>query len=172
VNSESPKATQPPKGFSGLRPFQAESVAFFVHVASTISMPKSLGEIYGLLFSTKEPLSLDDIIERLQISRGSASEGTRWLRDIGAVQLVVQPGVRKDHFTAEVSLRRLAAGILRNQIEPHVESGKARLQNLRDVIGSDDENRDFEVGRVNQINNWYTFLKRALPAVKALAARF
>jgi len=147
-------------------------VSFFTHVASTFSMPKSIGEIYGLLFSTKAPLSLDDIIERLQISRGSASEGTRWLRKVGAVQLVCRPGWRKDHFTAETALRKLASGFLREQIDPHVENGTSRLGVLSAAIDPKGEDRDFESGRVNQLNSWYRFVRRALPVVKALAAKF
>jgi len=155
-----------------LTPFQEESVSFFVHVASVVSMPKSIGEIYGLLFSTREPLSLDDIIERLRMSRGSASEGTRWLRKVGAVQLVCRPGWRKDHFTAEIGLRKLASGFLRAQIQPHVENGSNRLKVLGAAIDPRSEDRDFESGRVSQLGSWYRFARRALPIVKALAGKF
>lgn len=152
--------------------FQRESVAFFVHAAATLSIPRSVGEIYGLLFSTKAPLALDDITERLRISRGSASEGTRWLRSLGAANLVEVPGRRREHYTAETSLRKLAIGILRNQIEPHVENGDNRVAALADAVEQDSPDREFERGRVTQVRNWYRFLRSALPVVKALAARF
>ncbi len=93
-----------------LSAFQVESVALFIHVFGALSLPRSIGEIYGLLFSTPEPLSLDDVQLRLQLSRGSASEGLRWLRSLGAVNQVYLAGIRKEHFTAETSLRKLASG--------------------------------------------------------------
>ena len=68
--------------------FQLQAISFFVHAFAALSLPRSIGEIYGLLFSTEEALSLDDIIERLRISKGSASEGLRWLRSLGAVNPV------------------------------------------------------------------------------------
>ena len=74
--------SSPPAALSA---FQLESVALFIHVFGALSLPRSIGEIYGLLFSTPEPLSLDDVQLRLQLSRGSASEGLRWLRSLGAV---------------------------------------------------------------------------------------
>jgi DNA-binding transcriptional regulator GbsR (MarR family) len=178
ANADDESATASPARTAGddsharLTPFQQESVSFFVHVASAVSMPKSIGEIYGLLFSTRAPLSLDDIVERLRMSRGSASEGTRWLRKIGAVQLVCRPGWRKDHFTAETGLRKLASGILREQIAPHVENGNTRLQVLGAAIDPKGEDRDFESGRVSQLSSWYRFARRALPIVKALAGKF
>ena len=74
------QTTQP-----SLSPFQLESVSLFISIFGVLSLPRSVGEIYGLLFSTQEPLSLDDVQNRLQLSRGSASEGLRWLRSLGAI---------------------------------------------------------------------------------------
>lgn len=152
--------------------FQKEMIAFFVHAFSAVSLPKSVGEIYGLLFSTEEPLSLDDIIERLKISRGSAFQGIAWLRDLGAAKAVYLAGVRKDHFTAETELRKLAAGFLRDQIEPHVESGAERLRVVESVLSSNGSSRVFEQARLSKIQQWHKFLRRALPVVKALASKF
>ena len=42
----------------------------FVRAASLIGLPRSIGEIYGLLFYA-QALSFDELVERLQISKGS-----------------------------------------------------------------------------------------------------
>lgn len=153
-----------------LSPFQVETISLFVNIASVMSLPKSIGEIYGLLFSTEEPLSLDDIIERLQMSRGSASEGTRWLRSTGAIKMVYLPGVRKDHFTAETELRRLAAGFLRDRIEPHLQNAPGRIETLKEAVGKDSST--FVRDRLGKLQNWHSFAKKVLPLVKALAGKF
>ena len=88
--------------------FQRRSISLFVNAASALSLPKSVGEIFGLYYSTEEPLSLNEVTAYLGISRGSASEGIRWLRGMGALKPVVRPGMRREHFTAETSLRKLA----------------------------------------------------------------
>lgn len=157
---------------SPLTPFQLESVSLFVHAFSALSLPRSIGEIYGLLFSTEAPLSLDDITERLQLSRGSVNEGLRWLRTLGAVNLVYRPGVRKEHFTAETSLRKLAAGYLRDQIDPHLENGGARLQALENCIDGRSRTAAFEKSRFGQVKSWYGFFAKILPVIKTLAAKF
>jgi DNA-binding transcriptional regulator GbsR (MarR family) len=155
-----------------LSAFQQESILLFINAAAALSLPKSIGEIYGLLFSTEEPLALDDIIARLQISRGSASEGLRWLKSLGAVNLVYVPGVRREHFTAETSLRKLASGYLRDRIDPHLENGQESLSGLQDSIVDGAPESSFQKSRIGQVAGWYKFMGKILPVVKALAGRF
>ena len=50
-------------------------------------VPKSVGQIYGLLYASPLPLGFSDIVERLEISKGSASQGLQLLRSLGAVKL-------------------------------------------------------------------------------------
>ena len=155
-----------------LSAFQLESVTLFISVFGVLSLPRSIGEIYGLLFSTQEPLSLDDVQNRLQLSRGSASEGLRWLRSLGAVNQVYLPGVRKEHFTAETSLRKLASGYLRDCIHPHLENGPTRLSLLECSIDPASPSAHFEKSRAGQIAGWYKFFSKVLPLIKALAGKF
>ena len=164
--------TSSPAGYRSLDAFQHECVTLFVNAAASLSIPRSIGEIYGLLFSTEEPLSLDDLTARLHMSRGAAHEGLRWLKGIGAAKSVYIPRVRKEHFVAETSLRRLAAGYLHDRIEPHLVKGQDRLRQLREAAGASPEKEEFQSGRVTQVTNWYKFLQRALPAVKALAGKY
>jgi DNA-binding transcriptional regulator GbsR (MarR family) len=161
--------TSPPAPLSA---FQLQSVALFIHVFGALSLPRSIGEIYGLLFSTPEPLSLDDVQSRLQLSRGSASEGLRWLRSLGAVNQVYLAGIRKEHFTAETSLRKLASGYLRDRIDPHLENGPNRLSILESSIGPTSATAHFEKSRLGQIAGWYKFFAKVLPLIKALAGKF
>ena len=162
------QASSPPP----ISAFQLESVALFIHVFGALSLPRSIGEIYGLLFSTQEPLSLDDVQARLQLSRGSASEGLRWLRSLGAVNQVYLAGIRKEHFTAETSLRKLASGYLRDRIDPHLENGPNRLSGFESSIDPASPTAHFEKSRVGQIAGWYKFFAKALPLVKVLAGKF
>jgi len=155
-----------------LSSFQKESIELFVNAATAFSIPKSIGALYGLLFSTERPLTLDDLTVTLRMSRGSAHEGLRWLRGMGAVRVVSVPGQRKEHFMAETSLRRLAAGYLRDKIEPHLETGRDRLKILHESSSEDPSKQEFQKSRVNQIANWYKFLNRTLPALKVMAGRF
>ena len=64
-----------------LSPLEVEVIDLFVNAVKIVGIPKSVGEIYGLLFVAPEPLPLDALVEQLQISKGSASQGLRFLRN-------------------------------------------------------------------------------------------
>ena len=66
---------------------------------------------------------MDDVMSLLKISKGSASQGLRALRQLGAVSSVFEPGDRKERFVAEIRLRKLVGGFLREQADPHLEKG-------------------------------------------------
>ena len=59
-----------------------------------LGLPRSTGQIYGLLYMSARPLSLDDICELLSISKGSASTGTRHLASWAAIRQVWVQGNR------------------------------------------------------------------------------
>lgn len=93
-----PSGSTPPSAISPLpsavcRPasllsaFEHEVVEVFVGLAKVLGLPKSYGEIYGLLFASAQPLSFADIQEKLDLSKGSVSQGLRALRDLGAVRI-------------------------------------------------------------------------------------
>ena len=157
-----------------LTPFQRESIDLFVGAFSVLSLPRSLGEIYGLLYSSEVPLAFDDLVTRLDLSKGSVSEGLRLLRSLGAVNLAPVDGSRKDHFTAEISLRRLAGGYLRDRIEPYLRGGESRIEALRkvrDASASSTTKNDFQEKRVNQLLSWHRFFSKVLPVFKTLAGK-
>jgi hypothetical protein len=67
--------------------FARECVELFAEVVQVFGVPPSVGQIYGLLYATPEPLSFSDIVERLGISKGSASQGLQFLRSLGAINI-------------------------------------------------------------------------------------
>lgn len=59
------------------------------------------GQIYALLFLSDEPLSLDEIGERLGVSKSNISVNIRMLEDYNLVRKVWVRGSRKDYYAAE-----------------------------------------------------------------------
>lgn len=113
-----------------LSDFEHGVIEVFVNLAELLGVPKSVGEIYGLLFASARALTFQDVIDRLELSKGSASQGLRLLRNIGAVKLVYVSGERRDYFVPETELRALLGGFLREKVRPHFESGLARIDLL------------------------------------------
>jgi len=72
---------------SGDETFALGCADFFDEAGRLFGLPPSVGRIYGLLYGSPKPLSFTDIVEQLEISKGSASQGLQFLRSLGAVRL-------------------------------------------------------------------------------------
>ena len=94
-------------------------------------MQRSLGEIYGLLYATPEPLAFQDIVDRLGLSKGSVSQGLRFLRTVGAIKPVVVAGDRREFFEPVLELRALVGGFLKERLNPELESWGVRAKALK-----------------------------------------
>ncbi len=153
----------------GLSELEREVIELFVRMADVLNLPRSVGEIYGLLFISSDPLCLDDCRIRLEISKGSTSQGLKILRSFGAIRTVYIPGDRKDYYVAETSLRKIASGFAGEQIRPHVDSGKERIERIRELMerqGSDDRKTLQE--KIDLLENWQKRAGKALPLILKL----
>src|SRR6266478_844087 len=124
----------PPEPAAPLSPLETEIIDLFVQISSLLGQPRSLAEIYGLLFISARPLAMDHLIERLQLSKGSASQGLKFLRSAGAVKMVYVPGDRRTHYEAVAELRNLITRYARDQLVPQLDSGQARLQRISGMV--------------------------------------
>jgi DNA-binding transcriptional regulator GbsR (MarR family) len=158
-----------PKASDVLSPWEMSTIELFVRAAGLIGLPRSMGEIYGLLFCAHTPLAFDDLAERLGISRGSVSQGLKFLRQLGAVKVQYVAGSRKDHYAAELSIRRLVSGFVSDQFSPHLESGTERLEAISVLIEleSDPVLRAHATQRIGTLRTWQRRMQQLLPIVMA-----
>tara|TARA_Y100001934_G_scaffold86939_1_gene107971 strand:+ start:1289 stop:1780 length:492 start_codon:yes stop_codon:yes gene_type:complete len=156
----------------GLSELEAEFIELFVRLAQLVGQPKSIGQIYGLTYLTPEPLNLEDIMHRLEISKGSASQGLRFLRSAGAVRIVSVPNRRSDHYIAETSLRSLVSGFVKEQIEPHMEHGVERLDRLKELAEHEDESRKKIIQeRISRLETWHKRGNTMIPLLMRFLGR-
>jgi DNA-binding transcriptional regulator GbsR (MarR family) len=154
--------------FPSLGPVEAQVIQVFVDGVKVLGLPRSIGEIYGLLFISPDPLSLDDLVQRLGISKGSASQGLRALKGLGAVREIPVENSRRSHYRADVELKRLVGGFIREQVRPHLESGQSKVGRLLEAAGGDvdPERREFLRGRVQQLEYWIKKGRVVLPILQ------
>ena len=146
-----------------------ESIDFFVRMMSIMGLPRSVGEIYGLLYFSPDALSMEEICTKLGISIGSASQGLRTLRNLKAVKSSYVPGKRKDHFLAETEFRRLFSNFIKDEILPHLESASQRIKSIEENTSkcTDDEKKFYEI-RIEKLKRLTKAAKRLLPALAGL----
>ena len=152
--------------------FSRGCVEFFAEAVQLFGISPSVGQIYGLLYASQEPLSFSDIFEQLDISKGSASQGLNFLRSIGAVYIEapVDAISRREYFFPELSLRRLLRGILDERVSPLAGKSTGKMARLRDLadgtVGG--KERKFRLARVQQLETWRRRLRTVVPLLSRL----
>ncbi|MEN8774247.1 MAG: hypothetical protein ABF379_05005 [Akkermansiaceae bacterium] len=157
----------------GLSEFEAQVIGFFCDGVRMLGLPKSIGEIYGLLYVTQEALSLDDLVGRLGISKGSASQGLKMLRELGAVREAEEVAGRRVYYEPDVELKRLVGGFIKEQVRPHLASGEEKLANLKSMVCEmpGDAKSDFYTGRLERLTRWSKRARILLPIIQKFLGR-
>lgn len=145
-------------------------IDFFVNALKALGIPKSIGELYGLLFASPDPVPLDTLVQRLSMSKGSASQGLKLLRAVGAVKTVYVEKDRRDHYTAEVEIKQLVAGLIHREVQPRLESAERRLEHLNTLMQGvkEHEQSEFLEYRLSKLAWWSHRSREALPLLGAL----
>lgn len=162
--------TQSQSQSQGLSVIQRQIVDFFVDGVRVLNLPRSIGEIYGLLFISPQPLSIDDLVHLLEISKGSASQGLRTLKSLGAVREASNVSDRRTYYEPATDLKRLVGGFIREQIRPHLDSGKSKLQLLHEstTLTTDPIERAFLNERIERLESWMKRSSQVLPILQKI----
>ncbi|GAA4771340.1 MULTISPECIES: GbsR/MarR family transcriptional regulator [Flavobacterium] len=119
---------------------------------------KTMAQIHALLMVSSEAVSMEDIMEELQISRGNASMNLRALMDWGIVYKEFKAGERREFFTAEKDLDELAVKISRERSKREI---KPALKVLKEVSSIDASSSSEEKHFVDQTTKLYDFVLKA-----------
>jgi DNA-binding transcriptional regulator GbsR (MarR family) len=112
---------------------QDRFVAAWGQMGSSWGISRTMAEVHALLFITGEPLNTDDIMDRLQISRGNASMSLRALLDWGIVTRSHKRGDRKEYFTGEQDVWAMIRAIVRERLKREADPLLASLYEIRDM---------------------------------------
>lgn len=130
-----PGGTKPfPAGYDDpLTEAQDRFILEWGRMSSSWGINRTMAQIHALLFVTGEPMEVNEIMDRLQISRGNASMNLRELMDWGIVRRFRRPGDRKDMYSSETDPYQMIARIVRErkrrELDPTADS-------IREILGS------------------------------------
>lgn len=121
---------------TALRNSQDRFVAVWGQMGGAWGISRTMAEVHALLYITGEPLCTDDVMERLQISRGNASMSLRSLQDWGIVSRAHKRGDRKEYYQAEQDVWAMFRAIVRERIKREADPLLASLHEIRDETGA------------------------------------
>ena len=141
---------------------------YFARLAQAFGLPRSVGQIYGVLFLAPEPLTFADIMQRAAVSKASASTGLRILQQLRAILTVIVPGDRRTFFRPELSARRLVSGLLTGTVLSQLDDGDRLLEAAESAAPADDS---LLAQRLASLRTWHTGARDFLPILGQLGLR-
>lgn len=153
-----------PVAIAPLSELEVESIEMFIGFFKLIGLQKSIGEIYGLLFVSPRALSMEEVVERLGISLGAASQGLKVLRGVGAVKTVYMPSDRRDHFVADLELSKFATAFIKEELQPRLDRALERIDAMEAMAaGMVPKERRATRERLERLKHWLERGEKMLP---------
>lgn len=129
--------------------------------ATNWGINRTMAQVHALLLATGKPLSTDEVMEQLEISRGNANMNLRALMDWGIVRKEFVKGDRKEYFVAEKDVWFLFKQITKERRKREIEPVISFLEELKNIEDKDSEEakefiklmQDFSsvTGKINNI---------------------
>ena len=120
-----------------LREAQDMFIRRWGEMGQTWGINRTMAEIHALLFITAQPLCTDDVMERLNISRGNASMSLRALCDWGIIRRLHKRGERREYFESLSDVWEMfsiiAAERKRREMDPVLETIKQCQRMLEEM---------------------------------------
>ncbi len=103
---------------------------------------RTMAQIHALLLVAPEPVTTEDIMEQLSISRGNTNMNVRELIDWNLVDKIIIQGERKEYFSAEKDIWKVATLIMYQRKKRELDPMLKVLGQIGDIEG---DKRDAEV---------------------------
>jgi DNA-binding transcriptional regulator GbsR (MarR family) len=96
---------------------------------------RTMAQIHALLLISPDPMTQDDIMKELDISRGNTNMNIRELINWRLVERVLLPGERKEYFSAEKDMWKVVKQIVKERKKRELEPMLQLLDKLEEVDG-------------------------------------
>jgi DNA-binding transcriptional regulator GbsR (MarR family) len=143
------------------------------HISRYWGLPRGVGAIFGVLYLSSGPLSLDELVARTHLTKGAISTNVRALARLGLVHPASRLGDRKDYYVAETdfyrSIRTILGGRQNAEFDRAVRSVRETIRKLeagRDP--ADEAERRFLLERIRALQDFFDALDSLAHAVSRL----
>ncbi|MGH1518023.1 GbsR/MarR family transcriptional regulator [Chryseobacterium sp. JK1] len=105
--------------------------------ATNWGINRTMAQVHALLLASDKPLSTDEVMQQLEISRGNANMNLRGLIDWGIVKKELIKGDRKEYFVAEKDVWYLFKQITKERRKREIEPVISFLEELKNIEDKD-----------------------------------
>jgi DNA-binding transcriptional regulator GbsR (MarR family) len=130
-----------------LRRVQDQFILEWGRMSSQWGINRTMAQIHALLFVTGGPLEVNDIMDRLLISRGNASMNLRELMDWGIVRRFRAPGDRKDSYVSDHDPYQMFLRVVRERKRREIDPTDAAIRECLSFLPDTDHSEAAETLR-------------------------
>jgi len=105
-----------------------EFVAQWGALGTQWGINRTMAQIHALLMTAPQPMTTDEVMEDLQISRGNAHTNLKELVAWGLIRVVVKKGERREFFEAEKEVWSIFTIVARERKRREIEPALAILK--------------------------------------------
>lgn len=110
-----------------LRQAREDFVAQWGALGSQWGINRTMAQVHALLMTSSMPLSTDEVMEQLQISRGNAHTNLKELVNWGLLRVVLRKGERREYFEAEKDVWKIFTIVAKQRKRREIEPALAVL---------------------------------------------
>ena len=121
-----------------------EFIQIWGSLGSNWGINKAMAQIHALLMATEQPLTTDEVMEELQVSRSNANLNIRALLDWGLIYRKHIPGDRKEYFVADKDMWSVAIKIIKERRKREVDQVVKEIQQLSKFDATTLEEKNFK----------------------------
>jgi DNA-binding transcriptional regulator GbsR (MarR family) len=158
---------------AALKAAREEFVSQWGALGSQWGINRTMAQIHALLMTAHQPITTDELMEELEISRGNAHTNVKELIAWGLVRTVVKRGERKEFFEAEKDVWEIARTVARERKRREIEPA---LGVLRDCVEKSREMQSTEAKEFNkqmrQLEEFVSFASKVADQVSAMKHGF
>ncbi len=121
-----------------------EFIQIWGALGSNWGINKAMAQIHALLMATERPVTTDEIMEELQISRSNANLNLRALLDWGLIYRKHTAGDRKEYFVADKDMWTVAIKIVRERRKREVDQVVKEIRQLSKFDAATAEEKNFK----------------------------
>src|SRR5213078_893853 len=133
MSTPAPKASA--ADTAALQAARDEFITQWGTMGSAWGVNRTMAQIHALLITATQPLTTDEIMNDLRISRGNANMNLRELCGWGLIRSVIRKGERKEYFEAEKDVWKMFCIIVRERKRREI---RPAINVLKDCIDRTD----------------------------------
>ena len=130
--------------------------------------PKGMGAIFGVLYLSPTPLSLDEIVQETGLTKGAVSTEIRALARMGLVHRSSKLGDRKDYYEAEADFYAAVRSILKERQNSEFDRAVRSVKGTLEVMEEnwvEEEEWHFVYARVQALQDFFDAIDSLARAV-------